>query len=373
MEAFLKGKQECLRQNFRHKMSRPTRTTNRLHFSDLDPLRFEDLCLSLVTRLNRWKEISHFGRKGSDLGVDILAVEQENEIEKVWFVQCKRYQTIARTDLTKIVDKVLTNPSPPNKLLVIVSCDVSRELFQHLKDYSREQGISESELWTASTLEAKLYHDHKDLLFVYFGVRIENETKSNAARVKHSLRMEKRVLKELIDYNYIKERNDPRLFLYNPSARFISASVYIRSIDDTTYPNYSEDAQSGQRSLWFRTFFYDTYHKGIEFWLDAGVGTTVIMDAEGSWELVTDYYDQRKEDPRYRVIKAKTIGRIPYHNIVDFKTEGDEYTSEPHLFCKFDYDASPFEGVYYRSVGDPAKEIADWKLDTEKRTTFPKE
>lgn len=353
-------------------MTRPTRTTNRLHFSDLDPLRFEDLCLNLVTRLDKWKEINHFGRKGSDNGVDIFAIKRDNDIDQIWFIQCKRYLTISKTDLTEIVDKVLVNPSLPDKLLVIVSCDVSRALYQHLKDYSKEKGISETELWTASTLEAKLYKDYKDLLFIYFGLRIENKVKDNVARVKHSLRMEKRVTKELIDHKYIKEAKDFKVFLYNPSARFISSKVYIRSIDDTTYPS-CEETPSGQISPWFRTFFYDTYHNGIEFWLDAVIGTTVIMDQEGNWEPITDYYDKRKENPKYRTIRAKAIGRIPYYNIVDFKTDGDEYTSEPHLFCKFDNDGMPFEEIYYKSVGDPNKEIADWEFDRKKRTTFPKE
>ncbi len=353
-------------------MTRPTRTINRLHFSDLDPLRFEDLCLNLVTRLDKWKEINHFGRKGSDSGVDIFAIKKENEIDQIWFIQCKRYLTITKSDLTEIVDKVLVNPSLPYKLLVIVSCDVSRTLFQHLKDYSKENGISEAELWTASTLEAKLYKDYEDLLFVYFGLRIENKVKFNVARVKHSLRMEKRVTKELIDHKYIKEKNNFKEFLYNPSARFISSKVYIRSVDDTTYPN-CEETPSGQISPWFRTFFYDTYHNGIEFWLDPNFGTTVIMDTDYNWEPVTDYDDKRKENPKYKTIRAKTIGRIPYYNIVDFKTNGDEYTSEPHLFCKFENDGMPYEEIYYKSIGDPNKEIADWEFDKKKRTTFPKD
>tara|TARA_R110002020_G_scaffold222564_1_gene431417 strand:- start:3151 stop:4212 length:1062 start_codon:yes stop_codon:yes gene_type:complete len=353
-------------------MTRTTRTTNRLHFSDLDPLRFEDLCLNLVTRLDNWREINHFGRKGSDGGVDIFAIRRENDIDQIWFIQCKRYLKISKADLTEIVDKVLTNPSPPDKLLVIVSCDVSRTLFQYLKDYSKKQGISETELWTASTLEAKLYKDYNDLLFVYFGLRIENKVKDNVARIKHSLRMEKRVLKELIDHKYIKETNDFKLFLYNPSARFISSKVYVRSVDDTTYPN-CEETPSGQISPWFRTFFYNTYHNGLEFCLDAGMGTIVIMDTNGNWEPITDYYDKRKKDPKYRVIRAKEIGRIPYYNIVDFKTDGDEYTSEPHLFCKFYNDGMPYEEIYYKSNGDPKREIADWEFDREKRTTFLKE
>ena len=77
-------------------MPQPTKTINRLHFSDLDPLRFEDLCLNLVYRINTWKEINHFGRKGSDDGVDVFAIEKENQ--KKWSIQCKRYASISKSE-----------------------------------------------------------------------------------------------------------------------------------------------------------------------------------------------------------------------------------------------------------------------------------
>ena len=42
-----------------------TRTFARLHFSDLDPLRFEDLGLNIISRLYPWNELNHFGRSGA--------------------------------------------------------------------------------------------------------------------------------------------------------------------------------------------------------------------------------------------------------------------------------------------------------------------
>jgi hypothetical protein len=41
-----------------------------------------------------------------------------------------------------------------------------------------------------------------------------------------------------------------------------------------------------------------------------------------------------------------------YHNIVDFNVDGDEYFSDPHLFC------------------NPKKEIPNWDLDKSKRIDF---
>jgi len=41
-----------------------TRTINQLHFEDLDPIRFEELILSMVYRMRRWDKLDHFGKKG---------------------------------------------------------------------------------------------------------------------------------------------------------------------------------------------------------------------------------------------------------------------------------------------------------------------
>jgi len=52
-----------------------TKTTNRLHFTDLDPIRFEDFCLALIFPLHPWANIRHYGRLGDDGGIDIYAKE----------------------------------------------------------------------------------------------------------------------------------------------------------------------------------------------------------------------------------------------------------------------------------------------------------
>lgn len=345
---------------------KPTKTTNRLHFSDLDPMRFEDLCLNIVSRIEQWKELNHFGRKGADSGVDILAIQKGDIQDIVWCIQCKRYTNIVKSDFTEIIDKIAENPSIPDKLLVIVSCDVSKTLYEYFKDYSQKIGIKSIELWTASVIEAKLYKEYKDLLFVYFGIRIENSRQNNVTKIKQSLRMEKKVSKELIDHKALKEKHF-KLFMYEPYYKFIAREVYIRSVDDVSYPEIDDTAVG--ISSWFKTYFYDLYHNGIEFWLDAGIGTHVIIDENGYWEPIS-YFDERKNDPKFKHIRAMAIGRIPYYHIVDFKIDGDEYFSDPHIFCKFDIDGMPYEEIYYKSVGNPKKEIPNWDLDREKRTVF---
>ena len=99
----------------------------------------------------------------------------------------------------------------------------------------------------------------------------------------------------------------------------------------------------------YRTFFHDIYIDGIEFLLNAGIGSFVIMDNDGYWEPVHIFSDPRLKEAKYRVIPARMIGRIPYHSIVNFIKDGDEYTSCPHLFCLFDgVDGIPYEEIYYK-------------------------
>jgi Restriction endonuclease len=155
-------------------VTNPTRTTNRLHFTDLSHTRFEDLAMHLVYRLHRWEDIHHDGRTGSDDGVDIRAVQRlEDQSVRSWFVQCRRYGTASAATLKKAVDDALAKAgNAPDVLLVIIACDVTLDARTDYEQYARERGIQTPLLWPASTLEPKLYSDHPDLLFVFFDITL---------------------------------------------------------------------------------------------------------------------------------------------------------------------------------------------------------
>lgn len=153
-------------------MSRRATTTNRLHFTDLDPIRFEDLCLSLVFSLRQWVEIQHYGRLGGDRGVDIFAQERIADGSILaWHVQCRRYIRAAKATLEKAVDDTLAKAAAvPDVLLVVLACDVRRAAHEGYKTYALGKGVTTPMLWTASLLEARLYKERRDLLFAYFGI-----------------------------------------------------------------------------------------------------------------------------------------------------------------------------------------------------------
>lgn len=353
-------------------MPQPTKTTNRLHFSDLNPTRFEDLCLNIVSRLYKWKSLNHYGRQGSDGGTDIVGLlEVDNTVEK-WAIQCKRQSTFHKADVRKIIDTIVSFGDCPDKLLIIVSCDASRSTFEFLRQYAIENGIKEYELWTASRIESLITEHFKDLLLIYFNINLQTKPSNREKKIKDGIKMEKKITKELMDHKFIAEHTNGLMYLtLNPHMRFISHKVYVRSVDDSSYPH--SDNSSAGISSWFISYIYDFYHSGLEFWIDAGMGKKAIMDDKGNWELLENHYDSRQQNPKYNLLHTKMIGRIPYYNIVDLKTSGDEYSSEPHIFCRFDFEHGPFETIYYKSFGNPEKEIPDWTLNNDNRTDFPQE
>ena len=56
-------------------MNTLTRTTNKLHFEDLAPHRFEDLAYEVLYRKREWSRIENWGRSGSDGGIDVYCEE----------------------------------------------------------------------------------------------------------------------------------------------------------------------------------------------------------------------------------------------------------------------------------------------------------
>lgn len=342
----------------------PSRTINRIHFTDLDPIRFEDLCMNIISRHRNWSQLNHYGRKGKDGGIDIVATEEISKNLKTWHIQCKRYTEIRKRDLSNVVDNI--KGQIPDKLLLIIGCDLSRDLFEFFTDYCKNRGIDDSDIWTASNLESELYHKHKDLLFVYFGIQINRNHKSNEAKVKYNLRMKKKLEKDFIEKDWFKKHG----MSYDPRVKLKYWEVYVRSVDDETYPRMDEPS-IGQISPWFKTDLYDFYHGGLEVWLSSAGGHKVIMDENGYWEPLLNYDDKRQLNPKYQAHLVKLIGQIPYHAIVDYDLEGDEYNSEPHIFCKFQFNGQPYERIYYR-MDKSYQGGYDIELEDDMKTEFPK-
>ncbi len=331
----------------------PTKTTNRLHFTDLEPLRFEDLCLNIIQRQKDWKDIRHYGRSGNDDGIDILGIDKKDES---WYFQCKRYKSITKNELENIVDKILNfAKSKPNSVILFVACDVSKNHFEHFENKCNESGIKNSMIWTASKLEAELYKKHHDLLFTYFGISIPKEKTNNATKLRHSLRMKKKIEKLFIrkDLDFDTITN---LIVYEPHCRFNVGEMIIRNLDNDIYPEY-DDGKVGI-SDWFKVELYDLVHNGVEMYLHQ---SKLIIDKNDNWDILEDENDERAN--KYDVLRVNTVGRIEYSNIVELDFDGDEYYPYPHLFCRFNIDEMPYGSIEHYTYGDSQKGIMPFHFE----------
>jgi hypothetical protein len=307
---------------------KPIITIGKLHFDDLEPKRFEDLSLALLFKLRRWADIQNNGRKGDDDGIDISAIEEiENGVRRTWFVQCKRYLSITKCELKSIVDKILSNNNAiPDILLLIISCDLSKNKIEYFQDYCIIKGIKNPQLWTASILEAKLLAEYHDLLFAYFGVNLNMEKNNRIATIRRNIKLKKRMI--------------------NDFANEKCYHVIIRSIDDMSYPEV-DDSKVGISS-WFKVDFKDFYHNGIEVVLRMEEG---IFDNKGYWDIVESKDTISKG--KYSTGNILIVGRIPYVNIIDYDIDGDGFYRCPHIYCDFNNSGQPYEDiVHYHLTSD---------------------
>lgn len=320
-------------------MSTPSKTTNRLHFEDLSPNRFEDLSLALVYRLQQWEDIHHDGRTGADDGVDIRALTTAPDGSlRAWSIQCKRYTKFSAVDGKAAVREAVTKTTvAPDVMLLIVGCDVSFAARKAYETAATAAGIGSALLWTASKLEMMLWTDHPDLLFGYFGISTARKERTRETNLRRVMAM-KRKLKRVFPAQKYKPR------------------IIVRSIDDESYPE-SVEVPSGSISPWFRVEFCGHYHGGVEVYLNieyivvdkSSDAWSTITYGEGGLPSTTREEEFFKETP-YSVVKVFVIGRIPFRNIFEVDEDGDEFYAEPHLYCKFADRGEPYEEVIRREV-----------------------
>ena len=322
-----------------------TKTTNKIHFDDLSSTRFEDMCVQIVYRLKRWDKIQHFGRKGKDRGVDIYTeIMEDNKLEK-WFIQCKRYQDINKSQLEGIVDDFLkANKEIPDKYVLIIACDVSRDAFENFQNYAKSKGIPTVDIYTASILESILYAYHPDLLYLFFGINITNPRIGTVTRIRRRLAMKRKIVEAF------------------RGAR-IGLNVLIRDVHRDIYPE--QDFSTRGISPWFKLEYFRFYHRGISF--VTGV-ESVQVNEDGEWRI-SGY--KEKVPTRWILINAYVIGNIPFDNIIEIDMEGDEYYNYPHLYCEFNCLGQPYEEIWYEPTDNYKNQVLT--LDRDKRILVSEE
>jgi hypothetical protein len=320
-----------------------TKTTNRLPFSDLQPSRFEDLCLALVLPLARWRELRHYGRSGTDGGVDIFGIETlEGDQTRRWYIQCKCEQRFSAAKLKRVIDDaVKAESSPPDVVLVIVTADVSRSAHEAFDAHAKGKGIEQWFIWSRSIIEARLFSERRDLLYLYFGISTFEQAMANESAISRNIALKKRIRDDFLKPVGERKPGGP------PNPNFVFNNIIVRSVDDSKYPE--SDYDSAIISSWFKVEVYGFYYNGIELILNI---RQVARNAEGLWGLTKEALDVSVPSG-FRKLNAFVLGRVPYRFMVDYDMLGDEYYNQPHLFCRFANGGKPYESVGYAATEKP--------------------
>jgi hypothetical protein len=141
--------------------------------------------------------------------------------------------------------------------------------------------------------------------------------------------------------------------------KFAHSEVIIRRIDDTSYP---EIDKSPGISGWFKLEVFDFYHNGLDCVL--GIEYALIDNETKKWALLT--YEQSDSAYPPRFIKAKVFitGRIPWRNILHYDMRGDEFYTQPHVYCQFADAGEPYEARGYFIIQNGGYE---WELPAGER------
>jgi hypothetical protein len=215
-----------------------TRTTNPLHFEDLDPHRFEDLVRQLIYEFREWLYLEALGRSGSDDGIDIRGVERallyvhavtsddddseellEEDVtggDKLWFIQCKRYKELGPADVAKILaDAPLAEDPKPFGYVLAAACDFSKSSRDLFHANLADAGIQEHHIWGRAELEDMLFLPKNDhLLFAYFGISHRVRRRSIKTLVRSRLATKRRLAKV---FDGISGKSFHMVFIRNPS------------------------------------------------------------------------------------------------------------------------------------------------------------
>ncbi len=317
-----------------------TKTFGKLHFTDLDPGRFEMMSMLMVYRMRRWEKINHYGATGNDDGIDIEAVELLDNGKRVTHhFQCKRYTKLTKAQLEKIIkDYRDKNHKLADYYYLVCGCDVSKTASDRFDTICDEIGLVNHTIWTASYIEAALFSDYHDILFAFFGVEMAGERNNTVAAIRRNVALKKRMQRELEKEHFTQE--EIRSIQHgNYWKKFKHTEVLIRSIYDRSYPENPLD-----RPGYYKTEVYNWYHNGLEVRTSRCAVMAKVRFPKNGRQINSINPD----DYEIQEIKLEEYGQIPYENIIEIDIDGDEYYRFPHLYCDYPCGSNPYEAVVYR-------------------------
>lgn len=344
------------------KKGTPTRTTNPIHFEDLDPKRFEDLVRELIYDFRDWQTIEATGKGGDDDGFDIRAYERTysklvdhdgKEIERpmdgnLWMIQCKREKSIPPSKITKILDDI--DPSnPPYGYILAAATNFSKKSYDVFREKLSALGVLEFYLLGNAALETELHQPKNDrILFTFFGISNVRRKQSRATEIRTVVNVKNRVSQALGE---------------SPTHKWILA----RDSKDDRYPYKSKYSDFADRPRWQDYEVMELHPLGIIVavvfcygFVDEDKRTFDIAGPSLTGKNPSSHFRDSNEDktareeirlvrdfwerlPRANQAMFRKNGIIRFKDILLVDDKGDSWHSEPHIFVDYQ-DGSPITG-----------------------------
>ena len=305
-------------------MSNPSMTTNRLHFEDLEPRRFEELGYQLLHRLYKWERLDHTGVCGNDGGIDIYGITKDGVH---CYCQVKRYQKLSQADIRDIYSSIIDNSKagidPNSKFILICACDLSKQVLDVTYDEGTKNGFKSIEIISRTKLESLLYNGHRTLLKTFFG-SASNTRESNAVKIRKQIRAKNQVLKKLIRKDLNKISNET--LAANPGIQFITDEFMLLSaLSSLGVERYGENVTFG------KVWPIEAKEEGIVFSLP--FFKRIIFNTRTNTWYISEKDNQNLDEDEY-VLLSQGIGLLPYTQIIEIEENGDSYFNCPIVHCK---------------------------------------
>lgn len=148
-----------------------TGSMHTLPFAELDAVKFEKLCLWLVTAEGH-KNAEHYGLGGADDGRDVVAFKEVEGGTELWFFQCKRRARVTLAELKCEIDKITAGASSrlsgtsPRGVVFIVAGPVSARMRDATRSHAAGLGI-DIEFWARTELDQRVKR-HPHILAEFF-------------------------------------------------------------------------------------------------------------------------------------------------------------------------------------------------------------
>lgn len=367
----------------------PTKTTNPIHFEDLDPKRFEDLVRELIYDFKDWQSIEATGKGGSDDGYDVRAFERLGQMTitedgdetihpmdgNLWMIQCKREKQIGPTDIKKILEDVDTK-NPPYGYILAAAANFSKKAYDTLHSELRAKGVMEFYLWGKAELETMLYLPKNDrVLFTFFGISNVSRRRSRATEIRFGVVNKNRIMRAFGD--------SPNL-----------GRILVRDSKDSKYPymNGYPDFETRPRWREYKVVEYHPlglvvevqhnyafYDKASGTFDVAEIGSLIFRESDSDEKkqkqhednvLVKNYWENLS---RRQQAMFQSYGLIRYDAMLVIDDKGDTWNSFPHVFVDFVSEKGPFEGRYeFIKVRHEQIHLTDLTKKKTFPTRFPK-